>query len=109
MKYLNLIINFGNVVGFTLVVLGFFLIPFLVGVPMMIAGILLLVFNFYKRWVEFIVPEKTRNKVREEIIESYKPYQPAIKSMKGIGKEIVKISFVVFIIGSLIIYFILRK
>lgn len=97
MRYLGLFFNFGNLLGFTLLILGFFLIPFIVGVPIFITGILILVFNFYKKWLNIFVPKKTQEKIKGELKKSYEPYQPAIKSLHSIGKDILKTAFVIFI------------
>jgi len=109
MKFLKLLLNFGNVIGFLLMVLGFFLIPFLIGVPIFIAGILLSILSFYKRWVDFFVPKKTQEKIGSEIIKSYEPYKPALNSMKKVGKEMITTSLKVFVILTIVIIILLVR
>lgn len=109
MKYLGLFFNAGNVIGFALLVLGFFLIPIFVGVPIFILGILILVFNFYKKWINIFIPENTQEQIKSELKKSYEPYQPAIKSMRFIGKDIIRTSLIVFIILVVLIVVFLIK
>ena len=85
-------------IGFLLLVLGFFLISIGIGVPIFVAGLLLLIFDFYKTWINRLVPKEIREKVGAEIKESYVPYQPAIKSLKSAGKQMLKISLIAFVI-----------
>lgn len=90
-------------------VLGFFLIPFLIGIPIFIIGILLSVFSFYKKWMDFFVPKKTQERIGQEIAKSYEPYQPALKSMKWAIVEMLKVAVVVFIVLTILAVLILRK
>lgn len=109
MKYTSLFLNYGNIFGLILMVLGFFLTPFFVGIPIFIIGILLLVFNFHKKWIDIFIPKNTQEKIGNEIRKSYEPYQPAISSMKSVGKEAVKTSVLVFVILIILILIVLRR
>jgi hypothetical protein len=108
MRFLKFVLGHLKIFGYTFLLMGFFLIPFIIGVPIFIAGIALLVFNFHKEWIFFLVPEAIRKQIGNDIIESYAPYQPAIKSMKSVGKDIAKTSAIVFVvliaIAAIILY-----
>jgi hypothetical protein len=93
--------------GFLLLIIGFFLIPIGIGVPICIVGWLLLIFDFYKTWINRLVPKETQQKVGNEIKKSYIPYQPAIKSLKLIGKDVAKSSVIALVVLTIITIIIL--
>lgn len=84
-------------------ILGFFLIPFLIGFPILIIGILIIIYYFHKRMIEVLVPKATREKIGNEIKKSYEPYHPAINSMKALGKSMLKTSAAVLIILIIVV------
>ncbi|MFA6250464.1 MAG: hypothetical protein WC686_03050 [Candidatus Shapirobacteria bacterium] len=103
MKYLRMFFNLDSLMGGLLMILGFILTPFIIGIPILITGILISVYHFHKRWVEFIVPKNNREKISQEIKKSYLPYHPAVNSMKSVGKDMLKTSAVVFIVLVIIV------
>jgi hypothetical protein len=106
-KYISFFINHGGYIGILLLILGFFLMPFLIGFPIFIFGALLIVFNFHKKLVDILIPKNTQAKIGKEIKKSYEPYQPAIKSMKSVGKDILKTSIIIFVVTIIIVVVIL--
>jgi len=98
--------------GILLIIIGFILIPLGIGVLICMGGWLLLIFDFYKTWINRLVPKEIQQKVGSEIKKSYIPYQPAIKGMKSIGKDVVKssaIALVIIIIITVVIFLIRFK
>jgi predicted nucleotidyltransferase len=87
-----------NIVGLLLVIGGLLLLPVFIGIPILVSGLLLLVFNFYKNWFDFFVPKEVSEKMIANIKESYKPHQPALTSLKTIGIDMLKIALIVFVI-----------
>jgi hypothetical protein len=84
-----------GIAGFGITVVGFFLIPFLIGLPMMLAGWLVMLYATCKHMLDLLVPKEIQNKVVRKTLESYKPYQPAIKSLTGLLGEIVKTALLI--------------
>jgi glucan phosphoethanolaminetransferase (alkaline phosphatase superfamily) len=84
-----------SVTGLILTVLGFFLVPFLIGIPIMLVGWLILVFSVFRRFINLIIPKDVQDKVVQETIKSYEPYKPALKSLMGLVWDMVKVAFVV--------------
>jgi hypothetical protein len=98
MRYLKTILNHARLAGFIFLAAGFFLMPLFIGVPIFIIGILLLIFNFYRTWINLVIPKSIQVKIGQEIKRSYKPYQPALSSLKTIGRDIGKTAAWVFLV-----------
>ena len=92
-----------SVIGLILLIFGFSLLPFLIGLPLMFAGWLLLLFDFFRSWYRRLIPSAVQQKVAHQLNIEYLPYQPAIKSMKVVLIDIAKVTTLVFISGVMLI------
>jgi len=93
-----------GVIGFIFTVMGFFLIPFLIGIPIMLVGWLIIIYATFKRCVDLIIPKAVQTKAMEETIKSYEPYKPAINSLLGLVWEMVKIASLVILTVAVTIF-----
>lgn len=88
-------IDLFGVTGFILTVLGFFLIPFIIGVPIILVGWLILIISFFKNLVDLVIPKNVQTKIVEETDKSYKPYMPIIQSLLKLIWDMLKVATVV--------------
>jgi hypothetical protein len=95
--------------GGILFVIGLILTPFIVGLPIMVAGWLFLVFGFFYSKYRAWVPQKYRDKLRENLKKEYAPYEPTIKGLGSIILEMLKVAALVFIGGIILIVFFLFR
>jgi hypothetical protein len=91
-RALLLIVRHSGLIGFLLTILGLVLIPFFIGIPILVIGLLFQVFSFYRKWFIRLLPASLRQIISDNLIKSYQPYQPALHSFKNILWEIGKIT-----------------
>jgi len=87
--------DFIGIAGFIITVIGFFLTPLFIGIPIMLVGWLILIYSVLKRLVDTFVPKDVQDKVVQETIKGYSPYKPAMKSLRGLIWEMIKIAALV--------------
>lgn len=92
-----------SLLGWLLVVVGLFLSVFIIGVPIFIAGWLILVYDMLRSWYRTLVPQKQREEIVQTLKKEYQPYRPALKSMKALVFEMLRVAGLVFVTGILII------
>jgi hypothetical protein len=98
--------DFLGLFAWILVIIGFLLLPFLVGLPILMVGWLLLLFDQFRSWYTTIFPPAIRTQIAATLKKDYQPYQPAIKSLKSLVWQMAKIAGFVFVTGILILIFI---
>lgn len=94
--------NWLTPIGYLLLLLGFILLPFFIGIPILILGWLTLLFSMVRSWYIRWIPHTLRNKLETELRESYKTYTPAIQSMGFMLKEVLRTASFVFATGLVI-------
>jgi hypothetical protein len=90
-----------GVIGLIITIVGFFLTPFLIGIPIMMVGWLILLYSVFKHFVDLIVPKDVQTKVVQETIKGYEPYKPAMSSLLKLIWEMVKIAFL--FVGAIVV------
>jgi hypothetical protein len=95
--------NWLSPIGYILLLLGFILLPFFIGIPILVLGWLTLLFSMVRSWYIRWIPNTLRNKLETEVKESYKPYVPSIKGIGLMLKEMVKIASFVFATALVVI------
>jgi|WetSurMetagenome_2_1015567.scaffolds.fasta_scaffold1661962_1 hypothetical protein len=92
-----------SIIGWILVLLGLVLFVFIIGIPLLALGWLILLYDMFRSWYFALVPQKQREELVSNIKKEYQPYQPAIQSMKSLIFEMLKTAAFVFISGILLI------
>ena len=76
-------------------IVGFVLTPFLIGLPIMLVGWLILVYDTFRGFISWFVPKDTQKKIVKATLESYKPYMPAINTLLMLLWDMVKIAILI--------------
>ena len=64
---------------------------------------LLLVFNFWRSRILGLIPPPVRQYLKDRLKVEYQPYQPAIRSLKSLLRQMIKIAVFVFFTALLIL------
>jgi hypothetical protein len=64
---------------------------------------LLLLINFFRSWFFRLVPPVARQYIKNRLKVDYQPYQPAIRSLRSMLWEMLKIAGLVFVTALLIL------
>ncbi len=94
--------------GMVLVVFGFILMPFIIGIPLLMLGGLLMITAALNKYYGFL-PSAWRQKTEVAVKKSFEPHQNTLSSFKAIIKSMLKAAGIFLLVALVIgiIYFLI--
>ena len=98
--------------GTVLMIVGFVLTPFIIGIPIILIGWLILIYtssNSFIQKLKFFIPQSYQDQIKSKIADSYMPYQPAAKSLSSLVLQLLLYTGLIFGLLLVIYYYFFIK